>query len=257
MENQLTVSCVVLKDTICKNQKAILLENIRYPQFDNSSENKKAKNLCSKMNKFYKALAKQFSDYVHTNLAKKASRKANTLAKPYGAVMNYCISFDDGETVSVVVDISVFDGDSFSSGRTSHNWSVSRCALMPVSFYLDKHKKSRNYIKSLAFETLEKNLQNSSFGYFADCKKQFLHHFDINNFYFVPNGIAFFIDAGIISNVKNGPSVFIISYKQADGVLKVVPLLKNNAQNDRIWLYIVNNLKTFVFFYFCMRLNVV
>ena len=124
MQNKLAAKPCVLKDTICKDQKTILIENIRYPKFECETSSKKARNLCAKMNKFYNALAKQYSQYVHTNLTKKAIKKADRLTKPYGAVMNYCISFDDGENISVVVDVSVFDGKDFSSGRACHNWCV-------------------------------------------------------------------------------------------------------------------------------------
>lgn len=234
MQNMFTTKPCVLKDTISNDKKTILIENIRYPNFECETTNKKAKNLCSKMNKFYNTLAKQYSQYVHTNLTKKALKKADKLTKPYGAVMNYCISFDDGENISVIIDISVFDGKDFSSGRACHNWCLSRCALMPSGYYIDKHKKSRSHVKNLALQILENNMQSPSFGYFSDCKKQFLKHFDINNFYFVPGGIAFFIDAGLLSDLKNGPSVFVIPFEKADGVLKIAPALSNNTENDKI-----------------------
>ena len=86
---------------------------------------------------------------------------------------------------------------------------------------------------NLALQILEKNMQNSSFGYFSDCKKQFMRHFNLDNFYFVPNGIAFFIDAGLLCDVKNGPSVFIIPFDKADGVLKVVPVMSTATENDK------------------------
>ena len=214
----------VKTQTICsevkRGDKTVVLENIRYPEF--AAREPRYENLAAKMNRFYSDAAKRYSAYARTKLARRAFSAVCRGLKPYGAVMNYYVSYCEGDFVSVVVDISGFDGEKSSCERVSHNWSAERRAVMPPSYFIDGKRTSKKYIEQYVLDTVRKNMKNPFFGYYGDAEKLAKRHLRAENFYFVPKGAAFFINAGILCDEKYGPSVFVIPFDRADGVLKFV-----------------------------------
>ncbi len=231
MPFNITSKPVSIRENICSDGKTLVTKNIKYPHFEYNGENKKVSVLCGKMNRFYKDAGTQYDSYAQKTMAKKAKKQFSPSFKPWGAIMNYYVCYCDDDIISVVVDVSFFDGNVFFSNRISHTWSVSKSALLPPSYFIRQGSKVSKYVKSELLTQLRKNRENTSFEYFSDCEKQFLKHFRLNQFYFVPAGIAFYIDAGILSSVKNGPSVFIMDYAKADGFLKFCPVITNKERN--------------------------
>lgn len=219
------VTSGVINDSVIKDGRKIVIKNIRYPVFECIDKN--YEKLCAKMNDFYKQSANKFSLYASKNLAKRAAKNKGRQTKPYGAVMNFSISFFDKDFVCIVTDVSGFDGNETYSSRFSHTWSKERLTPMPSSFFVHKDKKARSYIKQEIVSQIRRNMLDSSFGYYGDADKLFLKYFDFENFCFVPKGIAFFIDAGIMCDTKYGPCVFVIPFEKADGLLKIVPCISN------------------------------
>lgn len=220
------VTSGVINDSVTKDTKKIVIKNIRYPIFESTDAH--FEKLCARMNNFYKQSANKFSLYASKNLAKRAVKSKGGQTKPFGAVMNFSISFCDKDFVCIVTDVSGFDGYETYSSRFSHIWSRERLSPMPSSYFVHRDKKARSFIKQEIVAQIRKNMQDSSFGYYGDADKLFLKYFDFENFYFVPKGLAFFIDAGIMCDTKFGPCVFVLPFEKADGLLKIVPCISNN-----------------------------
>ena len=50
----------------------------------------------------------------------------------------------------------------------------------------------------------------------GDAVKSAVKNFSFENFYLVPKGGAFFIDAGILADAKYGPAVFVVELDKKD-----------------------------------------
>ena len=231
--SRLCVKTFSICSEIKYKEKKVASESIRYPEFypgyalqnDNSIIN-----LAKKMSLFYKSAAERLSAYAHKTLAKKAYSKAKKSpdTKPFRVCMNCTVSYCSEHFVSVITDVTSFDGQKTQSERISHNWSIEKACVLPASYFLNTSHTSKKFIESYISDAVMRNMKNPFFGYYGDAQKSAVHHFSLSNFYFVPKGAAFYINPGILCDAKYGPSVFVIPFTAADGIFKVTEKLSDN-----------------------------
>ena len=191
----------------------VLKEALRYPGFD--TENEKFGKVCARMNAFYKSGAEKYDRFAQKTLSKKAFSQFRKTGRIMTTSMNYNISFCDEDYICVITDISGCDGQGAFGTRIAHTWSVESACILPVSHFIKTDRKSISHIKNTVIETVRKNSSNPAFGYYGDCEKRARQAFSISNYCLLPKGLAFFIDPGVLSDAKYGPSVFVINTQTA------------------------------------------
>lgn len=217
----LDIKTSVINSQISYRERMCVVENIRYPEF--SSDEKLYGNLIPKMNKFYKTAAEKFSAFAHSTVAKKAYPRVPKTGKLYGVVMNCSVGFYNDKVISVVVDLSGFDGEKNSAERMCQNWSVEKCDMVPASFFLKTDRKSKRLLLDYVQKIVSVNSANPSFGYYGDCEKILARKFTLDNLCFVPKGPAFFVDSGLLCDRKYGPSVFVVPKSMAKDAFRRSP----------------------------------
>lgn len=213
-ECPLSVKTRIINSGINDKKTCAVTQNIRYPEFcvkESNADDKNAAELAGIMSKFYADAANRLSKYASSRMMKKAHKipEKQRIQKPCGVCMNYNVSFADEKYISVVVDVSSFDGKVSSAKRVSHVWSIEKRAAVPAKHFVNTSGEQARKIKADVENTVMRNMKNPFFGYYGDAVKSARKYFRYENFYLVPKGGAFFIDAGILADAKYGPAVFV------------------------------------------------
>lgn len=197
-----------IKKQLLVKEEPIAVINVSYPEFAEMSG--KQNIFVSKINKFYKYTADKYTDYILRKYPSKALKvfSGNGRIK-LSFLMNFAVSYNTQDTVSVFTDLSYFDGHTKKSVRFSQNWSPEHSAILPPSMCLDTGKRSKRLIIKALTEIAAENMKRRNFNYFADYEMLVKRRFDFDNFYFVPNGTAFFYNSGVLSEDAE-PSVFVV-----------------------------------------------
>ncbi len=197
----------------------VLRENLRYPVF--TPKESRFERVLLRMNAFYKSAAERYSSFCHKTLSRKAYSKKGRTGRLSEAVMNYSVSYCDENYICVIVDVSGNDGENAFGTRFAHTWSVEKVCVLPASHFVKTDRSSVSYLRELVMESVRRNSRNPAFGYYGDCEKRMHRAFSVNNFCILPRGLAFFTDPGVLSDVRYGPSVFVVPKDKADGVVKL------------------------------------
>lgn len=219
-ECPLSVKTRIINSGINDKKTCAVTQNIRYPEFcikQSAADDKNAAELAKTMNKFYADAANRLSKYASSRMMKKALKipENQRIQKPCGVCMNYNISFADEKYISVVADVSSFDGKVSGAKRVSHVWSIEKRGVVPAKHFVNTSGEQAKKIKAEVENTVIRNMKNPFFGYYGDAVKSARKNFRFENFYLVPKGGAFFIDAGILANAKYGPAVFVAELDKA------------------------------------------
>jgi len=222
MDNSIySVKNHVINSDVTHGGRTLVVQNIRYPQFTAKAENSIQSRLALIMNRFYRGGALKYSSYASGKLAVKAERSVARGSKPFGAVMNCSVAFCDESYVSVIVDLSGFNGTDSVGQRVSQTWSIDKMSTVPYSHFFKSDFTSKAFIKDKIVELARVHMSDPAFGYYGDCEKLIRKNFSTENFYLVPNGAAFYYDEGTLCDAKFGPSVFVLPFDRIDGVVKV------------------------------------
>lgn len=210
-----------IKKTVCVKDEPIMVINIAYPFFNKENQSKRACELAGKINRFYSHTAEKYTRYISEKYVSKALKIYNTNGHiKLSFVMDCTVSFINEGFVSIFSDLTYFNGKKKKTVRFSQNWSESKSALLPASFCFNKSGKAKKHITQIIAEIAEENIKSRCFSYFSDYPSIIARKFDFDNFYFVPNGTAFFYNPGILSD-EDTPCVFVIPNKKIDGILKI------------------------------------
>ena len=232
----ITISEKKIKSKIKLGETVAVVENIKYPHF----ENEEHKKLCSRMNSFYLSVAEKYSYFAHNKLVKKISLHKSRYKLPLTLSMNYTAAFCGESIVSVVLDLTFTEGKNIKTRRFSQMWSVEKKDMLSASEILRTDRKSIRKIHSIVFSIADKNAENSAFGYFEDYSKKLSKNFDVNCCFAVPNGLCFFVNAGILSPIKYGANSFVLPFDVISDVAKG-EFLPKNGQKEPQNTDIVNN----------------
>lgn len=232
-----TITEKVIKSKIKSGDKTIVVENIKYPYFESETHQK----LCKKMNEFYSSVAEKYSNHVKNKLAGKIKRITSHAKLPAIVRMNYTAVLCCEKIISVVLDLSFLQGEKIKERRFSQMWSIKRGDVLPLSEILETNNKSRKTILSYMQKKAEENGRNSAFGYFSDYSSRLTKNFSISNGFVAPNGVCFFINAGVLSPVKYGACNFVIPFDEIKSIAKG-DFLSKCAEKECQTSDIVNNI---------------
>ncbi|MBO4343899.1 MAG: hypothetical protein J5844_04485 [Clostridia bacterium] len=210
-----------------KNTPTLSLK-INYPVFYAENKRGKEAEFINKINKFYKTGAERFLSHAASRYSSRdfAYKAKNEKAKPRIS-MTSNVSYTDKNFVSIFVDFSSSDGENAKNIRLSQLWSAEKSAILPPKYVFDTGRRAKRYIKELIYKTALHNAQNPSFCYRKNFKSVIFRKFSFENFYFVPRGVAFFYDKGMLLT-DNSAAVFVIPHEKLDGVLKITKKTEYN-----------------------------
>lgn len=192
-----------IHEKLCENEKELLSVKLSFPVFEGDDA------LCKKLNDFYSGSALRYFDFFKTKHYESLKKqiKDGTFTKKNGAVINWQISHLDEKILSVINDISFFDGSVVKSVRHVQNWDLGWCTpLCARKVFSTSPVARKKYLKEIC-EKINKN--EGAFSFKQDAETLCQRYFDFEKFYFVPKGIAFYFDKNRISSGREYPSFVI------------------------------------------------
>ena len=232
----ISVTEKTIKSKVKLGERVAIIENIKYPQFEGKGHEK----LCKRMNAFYSSVAEKYSFYARNKLPGRIKLQKHFQKLPLTLSMNYTVSVCGEKIISVVLDLSFTEGKKVKMRRFSQMWSVEKEDIIPIFEFISCNRREEKKLYSLVFALAKENSENPAFGYFEDSLLKLRKKIDIRNCFAVPNGVCFFINAGILSPVKYGSANFVLPYNSLEGIVKG-DFLPQKSENDPQSSDIVNN----------------
>ncbi len=209
----ITTENAQIKETISENSSEIISVNISYPVFDAENKNK----IAEKLNSFFSCAAMGFHDFCKKKYAPFIIRTRNgRKIEKSGAVMNYYISYHTEHLLSVITDISFYDGQNKNTARRVHNFRLSDCTTLRAKNAFSTSRTFKKHCCDIIASKIEAGL--GGFDYFANASAVACEKFDFEKFYFTPKGVAFYYDKGTLYNNKNNFPVFVIPPSEINGL---------------------------------------
>ena len=205
-----------IKNKAMFGESVVVIENIRYPRFESETNGK----LCKRMNDFYSSVAEKYSRFAKTKLFRRAKTNARKYKLPIVLAMNYTVALCNKKAISVVLDLSMTNGNNMKTRRFSQMWGVEKKDMMSLSEVLFCENEAKNKIFDIVMEIAENNAKNTAFGYFENALEKLPKKIDMRNCFAAPSGMCFFVDAGILSPVKYGAANFVVPYDKLVGIIK-------------------------------------
>ena len=225
-----------IKSKIKLGERVAVVENIKYPYFESDTDKK----LIEKMNSFYSSVAEKYSRFSHVKLIRKIKHKTDRIKLPVTLSMNYMTALCDENIVSIVLDLTFCEGKNVKTRRFSQRWSFEKKDIISISEILSSDRKSLKTIYSRILSIAEKNAENSACGDFDDYKRKLERNLRFDCCFAVPNGLCFFVNAGVISPLKYGVNSFVVPYEELSEVIKW-DFSEKSEQNTNQNADIVNN----------------
>ena len=205
-----------IKEDISAQGRDILAVNLKYPVF--VGENKSVEN---KLNVFYLDVARKYFLFCKNRYAQKLAaiiKKDGDVAK-HGAVMNWYVSFLNEKLLSMLVDVSFFDGKEKKSERLVHNWDLRDATPLRAK---DCFARSREAKKLYTDEICTKILnREGKFSYYSNAQQPAVSKFDFDKFYFTPKGVAFYYDKNLLFSAGDVYPAFVIPYSEVNGITRL------------------------------------
>jgi len=205
-----------IKDEISAEGRDILAVNLKYPVF--SGENKAVE---EKLNVFYCDAARKYFSFCKNRYAQKlvAIMKKDGKVAKHGAVMNWYVSFLNEKLLSMLVDVSFFDGKEKKSERLVHNWDLRDATpLRAKDCFAKSHEARKLYTDEICTKILNRD---GNFPYFSDAQKTAISKFDFEKFYFTPKGIAFYYSKNLLFSAADLYPSFVIPYSEIAGITEL------------------------------------
>lgn len=176
---------------------------------------------CDAADTFYKKLEHDFMKGCDGILLPKARKKAGESSfRPFGAVRRLTIAMDSPALLSVVCDVSIFDGNTRVSQRRSENWDKANGFLLSFGdiFFAKAEKELKRLISDNA-----RGADNGSRRYYSDYQNLLMRHFSRRDFFVTEQNIGFYYQPNSIGP-SDRPFVFLIP----TAVLKERSLIKSS-----------------------------
>lgn len=211
-------------------QTSVLLVRTRVPFFSPTDEQasnglplKAEKAFCEKINRLYAASAEKFLRHVPVKVVRKAARFADRNGRLPSLVWHCEVPYNGESVVSLFTDISGFDGRKSVKRRVCALWSVEKNALLSPKNVFYTGQKQKNAVIRRLCDIAENNLSRRLFTYYDNFEAILQRSFSFASFYFVPNGVAFCFDGGVLNAHSEEVSVFVVPFEELGGILKTVP----------------------------------
>lgn len=201
------VECCNIRKSL-KNENMPLLEiNITYPRISADSE------FSVLFNSFYEKIANNYSTWCEEMLYRKLLKKQknDTLFRPYGEIMKYFITYNSDKYISVVCDISHFDGYKKETKRFAFVWSCENKIVLPFEHFEKELCLDKKDIRKKICETILGQIKSErcEFDYSERSLRRYAGHVNFSNFFLTKAGLAFWFDKGTLASADNGFPTFI------------------------------------------------
>lgn len=196
-----------------KNDASPLVEvNIEYPVIRSNYQNDNY----NKINDFYSRCSESFYIYCEKKISEKARTKMNsTDFRTFGEIVKFFVPFCDNEYLSVVCDITHFDGYFKKTSRLSQTWRIEDAVILPVYYFLRKEGVTTKIIRRNIGDIIHKSIGNDreEFSYTAQSIKKYACKVNTKNYFLSDRGMAFWFESGTLAPESEGFPTFIIPYK--------------------------------------------
>ena len=211
-----------------------LLVRTRVPVFapteTESAACAKEKAFCEKLNRRYASFAESYFRIPHKVLHKDAAA-AKENGCPCALLWQCEVPFNAENAVSLFTDISGFDAKTTAKRRVCTLWSLETGTLLVPSQVFYTGRSQRKAVIDRLCTIAENNLNRKLFTYYDNFEAILHKHFSFGSSYFVPNGVAFCFDGGVLNARKEEIAVFVLRFEELNGILKFVPKTGTSADS--------------------------
>ncbi len=204
------VECRKIRRSL-KNEDISLLEiNIEYPQLSGETE------FSAIFNSFYEKIANNYLSWCEETLFRRLMKKQrnDTLFRACGEIMKYFITYSSEKYISVVCDISHFDGYKKETRRFAFVWSCENKIVLPFEYFEKEHCIRRKDVRKRICEIIMQQIKSEKceFDYSEKSIRRYAGKVNPSNFFLTCNGLAFWFDEGTLANAENGFPTFIYKF---------------------------------------------
>lgn len=214
--NTSNISTQRIRKTVCNENGIKILEiNIEYPQLSDINSKKE---FAAEFNGFYQRIAENYSKYcekkILNNLRK--SNVNNSDFKAYGEIMKFYIPYSDEKYISVICDITHFDGYFKKRIRTSQTWSCEKNIILPCEYFLSKASKSVKEVQRNVGNIILEYLKNTAtekceFSFTSKSVAKYAFKANVNNYFLSEKGLGFWFECGTLAPESEGFPTFFIN----------------------------------------------
>lgn len=157
---------------------------------------------------FYTKSDRDFQQSCEKLLLPRAKRdSADERFKPFGAVRRLTIACDTPELLSVVCDVSVYDGRRRDVTRHSESWDRTNGVLLAFSdvFVKGAEKPLLALLREQAVEMQESDKRS----HYSNYETLLRRHFSKNAFFFTPEAVGFFYQPNTLG-ISDKPFVYLL-----------------------------------------------
>ena len=157
---------------------------------------------------FYTKSDRDFQQSCEKLLLPRAKRdSADERFKPFGAVRRLTIACDTPELLSVVCDVSVYDGRRRDVTRHSESWDRTNGVLLAFSdvFVKGAEKPLLALLREQAVEMQESGKRS----HYSNYETLLRQHFSKNAFFFTPEAVGFFYQPNTLG-ISDKPFVYLL-----------------------------------------------
>ncbi|MBR3995416.1 MAG: DUF3298 domain-containing protein [Clostridia bacterium] len=205
-----------LRKTLTFENIKVLEMNIEYPVFNRNEVDADYKSI----NDFYKKLSDNYINYCELVLYNRIKKHYthNDNIKPFGEIMKFFAPHNSKDYVSVICEITHFDGYFKRTTRINQTWQYKDNIMLPANYFYKKigmsHKKIKKYIGDIIMEKIKNG--NADFSYTDKSVRKYAYNVNTNNYYLCKKGVAFWFDTGTIAPESEGFPAFVIPYKEKE-----------------------------------------
>jgi len=196
--------------------KTVLSLSIVYPQA-NLLHNPVAQ---IRINRRIQAQVNDFYRYVSQNLYEQAVENYKNAMEngfpfhPFEAVLQYEITYNQHCRLSLYHDQYEFTGGAHgNTTRFSDTWDVKNGQVVPLSSFFLPEQDYRAFLIQQIIQQADQEMQQNPGIYFEDYPALITEHFNPDNYYLTPSGVAIYYQQYDIAPYSTGIVVFTIPYE--------------------------------------------
>lgn len=197
-------------ETIVIHGKERLRIHLRCPHFEGEES------VCRKLNLFYGDTEKEFLDFCKKRYAPTLTHKDGKEFNDCSASMSWYLTFENGKVLSILTDISVFDGTRRHMRRYAHTWDLFDCTPIAAKKAFDTTSAAKHRYIQLICDKIRR--KEGGLPYDRNAESTASRYFDFDRYYLTPNGLAFYYKNGLLFPSDSRCPSFVIPYEQVEGL---------------------------------------
>lgn len=204
----------VEKETVYDGQTELLRLSYHVPHFEGENTA-----LCQKLNAFYGDAAAEFRLFCTKKYAPalRAARKDEKSDRTLcgGAALKWTLTYESDLLLSLLTDITIFDGRLSHLRRFCHTWDLRLGTPLGAKQLFDTSGESRRVLVSTICDKVARG--EGGFAYYHDAARRAKRYFDTERFYLAPRGVAFYYPDGLLFPSEGRMPAYIVPYERVNG----------------------------------------